>query len=63
MESAVDTYGIGEGLLRAVKKYYSSSWACVRVGKGESDWSEVNVGLWQGCVMLPWLFKVYMDGV
>ena len=23
----------------------------------------VNVGLRQGCVMSPWLFNVYMDGV
>ncbi len=36
--------------------------ACVRVGRGESDWIEVNVGLRQGCVMSPWLFNVNMDG-
>ncbi len=35
----------------------------MRVDKGESDWFEVNVGLRQGCVMLLWLFNVYMDGV
>ena len=23
----------------------------------------VNVGLRQGCVMSPWLFNVYMDGI
>ena len=28
-----------------------------------SDWSQVNVGLKQGCVMSPWLFNLYMDGV
>ena len=28
-----------------------------------SEWFPVNVGLRQGCVMSPWLFKVYMDGV
>ena len=26
-------------------------------------WCPVNVGLRQGCVMSPWLFNVYMDGV
>ena len=26
-------------------------------------WFPVNVGLRQGCVMSPWLFNVYMDGV
>ncbi len=30
---------------------------------GVDDWFEVNVGLRQGCVMSPWLFNVYMDGV
>ncbi len=31
--------------------------------EGVSVWFEVNVGLQQGCVMSPWLFNVYMDGV
>ena len=37
--------------------------ACVRVGNDVSEWFLVNVGLRQGCVMSPWLFNVYMDGV
>ena len=28
-----------------------------------SEWFPVNVGLRQGCVISPWLFNVYMDGV
>ena len=28
-----------------------------------TEWFQVNVGLRQGCVMSPWLFNVYMDGV
>ena len=28
-----------------------------------SEWFPVNIGLRQGCVMSPWLFNVYMDGV
>ena len=27
------------------------------------EWFPVNVGLRQGCVMSPWLFNVYIDGV
>ena len=34
-----------------------------RVGNDESEWFPINVGLRQGCVMSPWLFNVYMDGV
>ena len=28
-----------------------------------SEWFPVRVGLRQGCVMSPWLFNLYMDGV
>ena len=31
--------------------------ACVRVGNDVSELFPVNVGLGQGCVMSPWLFK------
>ena len=56
-------YGVGGKLLKAVQSFYVHSWACVRVGNDVSEWFPVNVGLRQGCVMSPWLFNVYMDGV
>ena len=56
-------YGVGGKLLKAVKSFNVDSRACVRVGKDASEWFLVNVGLRQGCVMSPWLFNVYMDGV
>ena len=37
--------------------------ACVRVCREEGEWFRVGVGLRQGCVMSPWLFNVFMDGV
>ena len=33
------------------------------MGNDVSEWFPVNVGLRQRCVMSPWLFNVYMDGV
>ena len=33
------------------------------MGNDLSEWFLVNVSLRQGCVMSPWLFNVYMDGV
>ena len=37
--------------------------ACVRVGNEVSEWFSVREGLRQGCVMLPWLFNLYINGV
>ena len=42
---------------------YVGSKSCVRVGNEVSEWFPVRVGLRQGCVMLPWLFNLYIDGV
>ena len=46
-----------------MQSFYVASRACVRVGNVVSEWFPVTVGLRQGCVMSPWLFNVYMDGV
>ena len=56
-------YGVGGKLLKAVQSFYVDSRACVRVGNDVSEWFPVNVGLRQGCMISPWLFNVYMDGV
>ena len=49
--------------MKAVQSFYVDSRACVRAGNNASEWFPVNVGLRQGCVISPWLFNVYMDGV
>ena len=46
-----------------MQSFYVDSRACVRVRNDVSEWFPLNVGLRQGCVMSPWLFNVYMDGV
>ena len=56
-------FGVGGKLLKAVQSFYVDSRVCVWVGNDVSEWFPVNVGLRQGCVMSPWLFNVYMDGV
>ena len=33
------------------------------MGNDASKWFPVNLGLRQDCVMYPWLFNVYMEGV
>ena len=63
MWQMLTVYGVGGKLLKAVQSFYVDSRACVRVGNDASEWLPVNVGLRQGCVVSPWLFNVYMDGV
>ena len=46
-----------------MQSFYVDSRACVLVGNDVSELFAVNDGLRQGCVMSPWLFNVYMDGV
>ena len=46
-----------------MQNFYVKSMVCVQVGNDVSEWFPVNAGLRQGCVMSPWLFNVYMDGV
>jgi len=50
-------------MLNGVKSLYVNSRACVGMGNSVSNWFPVQVGLRQGCVMLPWLFNDYIDGV
>ena len=56
-------YGVGGKLLKAVQRFYVDSRVSVLVENGVSEWFPVNIGLRQGCVMSPFLFNVYMDGV
>ena len=46
-----------------MQSFYEDRRACDRVGNDVSELFSVNVGLRQGCVMSPWLFNIYMDGV
>ena len=53
-------YGVGGKLLKAVQRFYVDSRVCL-VGNDVNEWFPVHTS--QGCVMSPWLFHVYMDGV
>ncbi len=54
---------MGGKLLSAIKSFYEAASACVKINGETSEHFEIKVGLGQGCVMSPWLFNIYMDGV
>ena len=49
--------------LSGIKSMYVDSSACVRVRWVESERFRIYCGVRQGCIMSPWLFNVYTDGV
>ena len=46
-----------------LQSLYDNNRMCERAEGEESEWFESKVGLRQGCVMSPWLFNIYVDGV
>ena len=50
-------------LLSGIKSIYVDSSAYVRVKAGESEHFRIDSGVRQGCIISPWLFNVYIDGV
>ena len=49
--------------MRAIQSMYLGSRACVRASGKMSGWFPITQGVRQGCVMSPWLFNVFMDGI
>ena len=56
-------YGVNGQLLCAIKSFYCRPKVCVRVNGKQSKPFHVGVGLRQGCVLLPFLFIVYMNWI
>ena len=56
-------YGVNGQLLRAIMSFYCRPEICVRLNGKQSKPFHVGVGLWQGCVLSPLLFIVYMNWI
>ncbi len=58
---ALNICGVGGQLMEGMKAFYREANVCVKID-GELDNFEIGVGVRQGCVILPWLFNIFMDG-
>ncbi len=56
-------YGVGGKMISSIKSFYEEASAYVKINGETSEHFEIKVGLRQGCVMSPWLFNIYIDGV
>ncbi len=62
LDNILKIYGVGRQLLKGIQAFYREANACVRVEGELSESFAVKVGVRQGCVMLPWLLNILMDG-
>ena len=56
-------YDVEDKRLSGIKNMYVDSSAFVRVKGSESELFRIDIGMRQECIMSPWLFNLYMDGV
>lgn len=47
---------------KANLRFHNGSSASVKLIGETSEWSDIKVSAYQGCVMPPWLFNVFKDG-
>ena len=56
-------YDVGAKHLSGIKSMYVDSSVYVRVKWDECERFRIESGVRPGCIMSPWLFNVYIDGV
>ena len=53
--------GIPDHLTCLLRNLYAGQEATVRTGHGPTDWFQIGKGVYQGCILSPYLFNVYGD--
>ena len=52
--------GIPEHLICLLRNLYAQE-ATVRTGHGTTDWFQIGKGVWQGCILSPYLFNLHAE--
>ena len=53
--------GIPDHLTYLLWNLYADQEATFRTGHGTTDWFQIGKGLWQSCILSPWLFNLYSE--
>ena len=55
--------GIPDPLICLLRNLYAGQKATVRAGHGTTDWFQIGKGVRQGCILSPYLFNFYAEGI
>ena len=53
--------GIPDHLTCLMRNLYAGQEATVRTGRGTTDWFQIGKGVYQGCILSPWLFNLHAE--
>ena len=53
--------GIPDHLTHLLRNLYAGQEATVRTGHGTTDWFQIGKGVYQGCILSPYLFNLYAE--
>ena len=53
--------GIPDHLTWLLRNLYAGQEATVRTGYGTTDWFQIGKGVYQGCILSPYLFNLYAE--
>ena len=53
--------GIADHHTCLLRNLYAGEEATARTGHGTTDWFQTGKGVCQGCILSPWLFKLYAE--
>ena len=53
--------GIPDHLTGLLRNLYAGQEATVRTGHGTTDWFQTGTGVYQGCILSPYLFNLYAE--
>ena len=46
-----------------MRNLYAGQGATVRTGHGTTDWFQIAKGVYQGCILSPYLFNLYAENI
>ena len=61
LQKILQEMGIPDRLTYPLRNLYADQEATVRTGHGTTDWFQIGKGVYQGCILSPYLFNLYAE--